>query len=189
MSDAHSDIAADERRATEYNSYIEAVLDHLEGKASLDQVIKAAKSTDDVGGGYWGGRTDISRHIEERMAKLLGGDEREWGMLLTSLARDSWASHRYYRAKAISPWPDRFLIHVDYGHGFKTLYCPDADEVVRGADMRTYDCDKYTVAVNVDSDDPQVVWTHCGILGQDGSRPNGSSDPNVWRTIRPFCTD
>lgn len=182
MSDALTDIARDDRRAREYGSYVEALLDHLEDKVEIGPVIEAAKRTDEVPRGYWGGRTDISTSVEERIGKLRSGDEREWARLLDMLSRDgTWAHHRYHRAKALSPWKDRLLIHVDYGCGFNTIHCPDLDAIVRRAGMKTYDADDYVVAVPVQAEEPTVLWTGCGILGQDGPRSTGCVNPPSWR--------
>lgn len=183
MSDALTDIARDERRAREYGSYIEALLDLLEGNAEEEQVVEAARRTDEVRGGYWGGGTDLSQEVRERIERLRSGDDREWGRLLDSLARDgTWTHGRYYRAKALSPWRDRMLLHVDYGCGFSTIHSPDLDAIVRRADMMAYDADDYVVIVPVKPEEPSVVWTRCGILGQDGPRPSGCKEPPTWRT-------
>jgi len=180
MSDALNDIAADERRAKHYDDYVEALLDHIEGQASVEQVVQAARQTDGVSGGYWGGRTNLSMTVEDRIEKLRSGDEKEWSRLLEALSREPW-SNRYHRAKALSPWRDRLLIHVNYGMGFNTIRCPDLDAIVARADMKTYDCDHYTIVVKVTPEEPGVVWTGCGILGQEGPREVKHSSPPPWR--------
>jgi hypothetical protein len=183
MSDALTDIARDERRATKYHRYTEALLDHLEGKATVEQVVDAAKMTDDVPSGYWGDKTDLERDITGRLERLRDGDEGEWSKLLDLLSQQpSWRIDLYYRAKAISPWPDRLLIHVDYGLGFATTRCPDLHRIIAGAEMRTHDCDDYMVAIEVSDDDPLVMWTGCGIVGYDGPRRSLCYVHPPWRT-------
>jgi len=91
MSDALTDLARDERRASAVNWYCIKLLEWLKAKAlpeakeAYDAVAKAAEDADSIHGGYWGsGSTHLSKDLESRLRLLAANDEREWIKLVAS---------------------------------------------------------------------------------------------------------
>ena len=178
MSDALTDIARDQRRGRNYYGFLTLLTDYLEKKADdkelLGQVIEAAKDTDAVGGGYWGGRTQLSVSLEERIRLLRESDRTEWAKLL---AQTSSEPSVYQRLKAISPFPAALLVQVDYGCGFVT-FKGELEEffakLIRNQKgWQTYDCDEYLVVLPMpDTKEAEIIWLNCdsGISGGKGPR-------------------
>lgn len=176
MSDALSDIAADQRRGRNYYSFLNLLTDYLESekkdKELLGQIIETAKCTDAVGRGYWGGSTRLSVSLEERIKSLKKGDKTEWARLLAQTSGE-FAVHE--RLKAISPFAKSLLVSVDYGHGFVTLK-GELEEffaklIKNQKGWKTYDSDKYVVILPMpDTKESEIIWLNCGISGIKGPR-------------------
>ena len=176
MSDAFSDIAADERRGRNYYGFLKLLTDYLEKKVDdkelLEQVIEAAKNTDVVGRSYWGGRTRLSVGIEERVKLLRESDKTEWAKLLVRTVSEFSI---YQRLKAISPFPSALLVHVDYGSGFVTIKGEleefFANLIRNQKRWKTYDCDKYAVILPLpNTENAEIIWLDCGIMGVQDPR-------------------
>lgn len=176
MSDAFSEIAADRRRSREHSSFLSLLTNYLENggddKKLLGQVIEAAKHTDAVGRSYWGGSTQLSVGLENRVKFLKEGDRTEWARLLAQTSREFSV---YGRLKAISPFPESLLVNVEYGSGFVTFE-GELEEffaklITSQKGWETYDCDKYVVILSMpDTKESEVVWLNCGISGVKGPR-------------------
>lgn len=120
MSDALTDISRDQQRASAYHRYLVAIIHWVESGHGAEQrtaVKEAAEATDLVRGGYWGGGTNISGRIEERLTALETGDPQQWGRLMME-ASDEWNPEVKSRLQAASPWKDGALVFADYGIGF-----------------------------------------------------------------------
>lgn len=202
MSDALTDISRDEQRARNFARFLVALQNWLcdSSKKDYKKVVEAAKSTDAVRRGYWGGETSISVNIEERLKKLKNGNKNEWAKVLSWIINGHW--REFHELKKFSPFNDKLLFMVDYGSGFMDVHAePDApfklsnwviNRIVASKNMKTYDCDDYLIALDkrvnpyeladlTDSDNREkhdqilqtidVIWLSCGIVGITGPRP------------------
>lgn len=172
MSDALSDIAVDQTRSERFEKFLTQLIAHLSSPTneSREAVIVAAKAIDRVGRGYWGGPTNLVEGLDEQIRQLEQNNPVAWSEMLF-LAQHS---PQMRRLKAISPFKDRLLVFANYGEGFVTfsgeLERTISDTITR-FDMKTYDCDKYVVALPpIDFATCEVHWVACGIPGQDKPR-------------------
>lgn len=179
MSDALTDIARDTRRAEVFGEYLEAVKAYLldSSQETFKNAVEAAQVVDGVPRGYWGGRTSLSKDIEKRLRSLKRGNKQEWARFLSLVMRyDISYRHLFEEFKAISPFKDKLLVHVDYGCGFVhfggEIEAFFAKIIREHAGWKTYDADDYFVALPMPeiNEDTEVIWLHCGILGVKGPR-------------------
>ena len=173
MSDAMTEIARDEQRGRFYGNYLEALREFLINHRDEDRIetINLAEKTDGVGRGYWGGQTSIESSTETTIFALQAGDKDVWARFLFSL-KDK---HHFQTFKALSPFADKLLVSVDYGSGFVTFHGEIEllmESIIRnGKGWKTYDTDKYVVALdNPNQDEAEVFWVSCGIGGVKGPR-------------------
>lgn len=173
MSDALTDIACDQRRGRLYGSYLEALKAFLTNSTAENrsEVIKMAKETDSIRGGYWGGQSSLSENIEEIISKLQEGDKDTWAKFLFSL-KDL---HDFRKFKLFSPFADKLLIAVDYGCGFVSFHGElepfIASLIHSDRSWKTYDADDYIIALDEpNTEDVEVFWVSCGIGGVSGPR-------------------
>jgi len=204
MSDAITDIARDEQRARNFSEYLSALrtylMDSNSSRKNFTKVIEAARSTDAIRRGYWGGQTSISENIEKKIKKLKKNDKTEWARLLAMTMTD-WPEY-YGGLKKLSPFKEKYLHLVDYGNGFMDVYAvPRApfklgngtiNRIIASKNMKIYDADDYLIAISkstnpceladlADSDNHRrydqilqtidVIWLRCGIVGINGPRP------------------
>lgn len=162
MSDALTDISRDEQRAKNFSKYLSALKSYLtdSSRKNFTKVIEAAKSTDAVRSGYWGGQTSISVNIKERLKKLRNGNNTEWARtlswLMSCLIKDDW--RHFWELKKLSPFSDKLLFMVDYGRGFMDVHAePNApfklsnwvvNWIIASKNMKIYDADDYLVALD-----------------------------------------
>ena len=174
MSDGLNDVARDEKRIKCFYGYLEAIITYLKNPTfqSLNDVVKAARITDSVRGGYWGAApTDLEACAKERVQKLREYDKEEW----TKILAEALNTRMFRSLKSLSPFSDQILVHVDYGVGFVRLegeveaLIASIIEIKKG--WRTYDCDDYVVILpKPDIKDAEVFWLRCGIDGVYGPR-------------------
>lgn len=176
MSDALSDIAADERRGRNFASYLSCVKEYLLNptKENFKKAVEGARNTDSVSRGYWGGRTYLSKDIKNHLKKLQKGDKEEWAKFLSRLRGSSW-DYRLQEFKKLSPFKDKFVLFVDYGRGFVTIKGELeslVSQIVRqGKNWKTYDADDYFIAIpKPDVKEAETFWLRCGIMGVNGPR-------------------
>lgn len=120
MSDALSEIARDQERNSAFQQYLLALCRWCEAGFSPEmrtEVIKAAEDTDLVRGGYWGSSTNLLARIEKRLDLLAAGDLKQWGRLIQA-SDDEWTHDIRQRVLAASPFKDRAVGLIAYGHGF-----------------------------------------------------------------------
>lgn len=181
MSDALTDIARDTRRAEVFGKYLEAVKEYLLGPSqeTFKNAVEAAQVVDGVPRGYWGGKTSLSKDIEKRLRSLKRGNKKEWARFLLSMIGGNMPHPLFKKLKAISPFKDKCLIHVNYGCGFVhfggEIESFFAKIIQEHAGWKTYDADGYFVALPMPeiNEDTEVVWLRCGILGIKGPRESG----------------
>ena len=174
MGDALTDIARDGRRAENFYSFLGLLEKYLEADTRTDdmlqKVLKAAQNTDDVRGGYFGGSTDISQGLAEKIELLIAGDKYVWAWLLAIADESSRDS-----LKKLSPFRDMMVIHVDYGCGFVT-FRGDLESFIASLirtkkNWKTYDADDYLVVLPTPAiENAEVFWLRCGIGGVNGPR-------------------
>lgn len=158
MSDALSDIATDERRTRNYDTLLENLLNYLKEPSdeSHQQIVEAAKNTDSVGQGFWGGRTDFSNGLEERLQKLREGDKTVWAKTLVEVSTNN--NRMYPKFKQLSPFKDQVLLFIDYGcghHARAKILEFGEDEIakkIQDENFMTHDCDKYILALPISED-------------------------------------
>lgn len=170
MSDALTDLATDERRQRRHLSFLDALCVFLRDptESNKDEAISKAQLTDQVPTGFFGGRTSLSSNISVTLDSLRDGDKQVWAKLLFSLAE-----HSFQKMKVHSPFANQLLVVVDYGVGFVTLRGDVqaflAKLIGTGKGWKTYDCDKYLVALpSPDPEKAEVFWVDCH--GQKGPR-------------------
>lgn len=202
MSDALTDISRDGQRAGNFARFLNALQNWLadSNKKNFKKVIEAAKSTDAVRRGYWGGQTSISVNIEERLKKLKNRNKAEWATVLSWIIDGYW--FEFQELKKFSPFNNKLLHFVNYGRGFMDVHAePRApfkldngtvNRIIASKNMKIYDADDYLVALDkkihpyelrdlADSDNQRkynqilqtidVIWLSCGIVGITGPRP------------------
>lgn len=125
MSDAFTDIARDEQRARNFACFLTALQNWLvdSSKENYKKVIEAAKSTDAVRRGYWGGQTSISVNIKERLKKLKNGNKVEWAIVLSWIIDGHW--REFQELKKFSPFNEKLIFIVDYNE--KLIFIVDYD--------------------------------------------------------------
>ena len=175
MSDALTDIARDQSRGEKYRNFLELLTDYLESKDktkdALKKIIEAARETDSVRGGYWGGRTKLFHGLLQRINALEKGDESEWARLLAEM---NSRYPLYKRVKAISPFVGKMLIHVGYGRGFVNFDRDTGDlanflsqAIAKGKGWETYQGDAYMVVLpEPTAQEIEVIWLER--YGKDG---------------------
>lgn len=166
MSDGITDMYRDERRAQDYNAFLDKLLKYLEtpSETSYEELTEVAESVDSVPRGLAGGRTTLIVRLEEQVQNLKKGDKKEWAFLLSNF---DYYSPRYQRFKAISPFDKNLLLFVNYGHGFANIHSPELHEAITSADFLTFDGDKYLVEV---SPPKKKRFTWIGAFGKKTSR-------------------
>jgi hypothetical protein len=130
MSDAMTGIARDQNREHLHNVYLFKLAEHLVDRDSrtVDEVREAAAEVDYVGRGYWGGRTQLGKAVEQRIALLTQADKMTWAELLLQVkhsekaARNNgsfkkWGCGLYDKLRSISPWPGVGVVLVPYMYG------------------------------------------------------------------------
>lgn len=122
MSDALSDIAADERRARYFDTFADAVYAYLKNphEEQRGAVVSAAEDTDSVRRGYWSGKTSLAQGAIETLARLSANDKAAWASWLNRFQHDH---ARYEAFKAISPFAGKTLVFK----GYHTLDSADVD--------------------------------------------------------------
>lgn len=174
MSDALTDIANDERRGRLFDKYLDAVCRFVDYPTdeNLKNAAEAAVSLDSFRSrGYWSGHTSVSASITDALKKLKDGDRGIWARLLSQ----AWDRVAFRQLKKLSPYRDNVVMFVDYGCGFATIRGELeqlAGQLIKNKGFKTYDCDKYFVALPgvSNSDDVGVEWLYCGIYGVNGPR-------------------
>lgn len=158
MSDALTDISRDGQRAGNFAYFLTALQNWLadSNKKNFKKVIEAAKKTDAVRRGYWDGQTSISVDIEERLKKLKNGDMAAWAKVLSWIINDNQGY--FLELKKFSPFNDKLLFMVNYGHGFMDVHAePGApfklsnwviNRIIASKNMKTYDADDYLIALD-----------------------------------------
>jgi hypothetical protein len=170
MSDALTDIAKDGTRARNHLGYLARVVEYLKNPtiANRREVESAANETDSVTRGYWSGQTDLSSGLGKRLENLGNGDKTEWARLL-------WRVEPYQRVYdellELSPFKGKVLLRVDYGADFVNVKREGLDDIIKGANFRTGDCDDYLIAIPEEMlKKIDVTWVRCGISGVKGPR-------------------
>lgn len=184
MSGGPSDLLKDKRRNNYYIEYLEAIIKFIkivqktgeQDKKLLDNIIEAAKRIDSVSCGYYTGQTNLSRDIKEIIEKLINQDKEAWAKLLAPICSQSSGYYYIYQElKSLSPFDNKMLLYVDYGRGFVSISGEIKeliDKAIRKKEWKTYDCDEYLLAMPLPpTEDMEITWLHCGILGVDGPRP------------------
>jgi hypothetical protein len=116
VSDALTDIARDERREEYFCDYIEKILSFLEGRATQESVVEAARTCDVVPRGYWGGKTSLAVNTSKLLDEILANKKETWAWILhTSGERHPCLSKTHKKLKALSPWPQKQMKHVSFG--------------------------------------------------------------------------
>ena len=170
MGSGVSDLAGDQERGRKHHHFLKVLADYLESPEDnlLANLEKAAEDTDSVIRGLYSRPTSLVRGLQETVQELRAGDKRKWASLLTSIDQTTSA---YEKLKRLSPFKDMILLVVDYGRGFVTMRSEDVHRLIREGDYLTFDSDSYLVAFPRGIRDKiDVVWTGCGIRGQDGPR-------------------
>ena len=122
MSDALTDIARDQERASAYERYLGAICDWLQDPTDdkLALIVTHAEDCDSVRRGYWTGKTNLADRARESARRPKDGDIREWSRLLTPIVAQS--EHNYpgleRRLYKLSPFAGRRLVVVHQGYGF-----------------------------------------------------------------------
>jgi len=183
MSDALSEIARDEERYSEMNSFYEQLVNYLEkpSREKFDALNEAAKETDFIRGGFNSGKTDISSKLEGKINELSSGDKTSWARLLIDVYdRRNDMEGIYSRLKKLSPYADKVLFHIDYGRGFSNIdRIMEIQEMmhnkIESSGMKICDADKYLLAFDRKDfekflEKTSVDWVRCGIYGVKGPR-------------------
>lgn len=170
MSDALTDIARDNGRASDYHSYMKELLDFVSGKSSKENVRKKAEDASGGSYGYWSGPLNLTKDLDRLLEGLWfrNGNRQVWAELLYDVVIDS-ESFLYWEAPHfhdLSPFWDKILISVDYGCGFSFLKCLPAgyvsksviNGIIKDKDWITRDCDKYLVVLNSDGKTGDTYW-------------------------------
>lgn len=103
MSDAHTDIARDEKRIQAIECYLDTLFDYLTANQTIDQLIAAAEKSDAIRRGYHSGRTNFTgeKH-KELVDKLAASDQEAWRLFLSRIKDQNL----HQKFKAISPLCD-----------------------------------------------------------------------------------
>jgi hypothetical protein len=171
MSDGITDSYRDQRRAEDYEYFLDCLVGYLEKQIgeNLVAVKKAAAATDAVPRGLMSGRTNLSDGLDGLLEKLLEKDERMRGKLLFS-AHNIYPPTAFEKLKGLSPFKNRLLVWVDYGIGFVNLRGELQGlidkAIARGRNMKIYDADKYLLTLPESVlNRTEVIWLDCGYLG------------------------
>lgn len=165
MSDALTDISRDQERGRRYDTFLKALKAYLKEPTpdNRGEVVRLAQETDEVVGGYFGGRTRLAEDIEKKLDLLSGGDRAAWAKFLFSLhdTRD------FKDLKKLSPFAGKLLVVADYGIGFVTFRGDVenfVDSIIQGdKGWRIYDADKYVVVMDQpDRSKAEVFWVGDG---------------------------
>lgn len=164
MSDALSEIARDQQRATAFVDYLMKLCDWAESGFASEkrEAVKAAASdTDMIRGGYWGSSTNLMARIDQRLDALAAGDPKQWGRLLHA-ADDEWNPAIKDRLRAASPFKTGVIAFTDYGCGF-VRYNRSFDELLAKAIAAkggtAFDCEKHLLVLPDDLFDRIEVVT------------------------------
>src|SRR4030042_4846610 len=154
MADAMTAAARDDRIYRFYTAFIDLLIEFLKNPAedTLQKAIKASRSVaaDRISGAYWGNGSFLKSEVEveERLKKLVAGDEDAW---LATLAMVAGEKMRLADLKALSPFKDFIFILVNYGDGFVALEGAIKSLVSsfigEGMGWQTYRGVKYAVAL------------------------------------------
>lgn len=147
------DLAADQLRGRLYYSFLALLTEYLEKKEEdeklLKQVIEAAKDTDSVRPGIWGGQTYLSEDLENKIKLLKEKDRTEWARLLTETSSETFF---YERLKAISPFTDKLCIHVDYNSRSTTITGRELEkfftDLAKQRGWKMHNHDKYVLLIS-----------------------------------------
>jgi len=164
MSDALTDIATDQRKASLFAEALIRLVDYLKKPSinNLAAVLAYAEQIDSMRGGYWSGKTSLSTGIlsEKSIEKLRNGDKELWAKLL----RFSFGYNVYDKLKALSPFHNKILVVVDYGwRGARpTTIEGEAvgalSKVIEDNGLPINDCQKYMLAFpQLNSSDIEVL--------------------------------
>ncbi len=170
MTDAFSDLARDEKRNRRYSEFIDKLVSYLKNPSedSYGNLMNSAKETDSVNGGFWTGRTNIAKSLDEKLEKLEKGDKTEWARMLRTCKT---CTKQYQKLKQISPF-EGILFEVHYGNRYVELKSDKLTDLIteklENGDFRTYDCDTYLAEIN--NEDLNITWVRCGILGKNYPR-------------------
>lgn len=155
MSDALSEIARDQQRASAFVDYLMKLSEWAEAgfpPEGREAVKAAASDTDMIRGGYWGSSTNLMARIDQRLDDLAAGDPKQWGRLLHA-ADDEWNPTIRDRLRAASPFKDGVIAFADYGHGF-VRYSSSFDELLAKAITAkggtAFDCEKHMLVIPED---------------------------------------
>ncbi len=104
MSDAHTDIARDDKRAEAARSYLDILFDYLIGEQTENQLMEAARQSDAIKRGYHYGRTNFTspEHVN-LVEKLSNSEEEAWEIFLSRITDESLRE----KFRDISPFRDQ----------------------------------------------------------------------------------
>ena len=116
---------------------------------------------------------------EDKYRGLREGDKNTWGRLLSKIFESS--SELFQQLKEVSPFVNKTLVHVGYGHNFVHINLEGLERKIHreieNQDFKTNDADDYLIALpalDIDFqkmfDGAEVVWLYSGILGQETPR-------------------
>lgn len=189
MSDAMTEIAADQSREERFADFLEDLIDYLRSptEEGRQKVLAAAEATDSIGRGYFGGRTDLASGLDEAITNLEASDKAAWARILwLTHGQDVyvWRSHGgeahhvrqfFAELKEMSPFKGQLIAFADYGIGFVRLSGEWEDfvaKVINHHDLKTSDGDKYFVVLDgVKPETSEVVWLGSNYPKQDEPRP------------------
>lgn len=90
MSDAHTDIARDNKRVEAAESYLNVLFDYLIGEQTEKQLMEAARQSDEIKRGYHYGRTNFTspEHVN-LVEKLSSSEEEAWEIFLSRITDET----------------------------------------------------------------------------------------------------
>jgi len=173
MGDGMTETARDQGRVVMIKKYLDALKAFLIEPTSDKRlkVVKLAKETDSIKGGYMQARTNLSSKVEKTLSKLEKGDKETWAKFLWKISESEY----FEEFKRISPFVNKFLISVNYGCGFVRVEGemePLMSSIISDRKgWKTYDADKYIIAIDKpEVDNAEVFWMRCDYVGKNGPR-------------------
>jgi len=190
MSGGPSDLMRDSERSDYYIEYLEAIARFIkifqkngeQDKKLLDKIIKTAKMVDGVPRGYNTGQTNLSKDIDQKIQNLINQDKETWAKLLAPICSQPLEYYNIYqKLKSLSPFNDKILIYVDYGHGFVTIKGELGEFIARAIQKnkgwKTYDGDEYLLAIPLPSmEDAEITWLRCHTRNVNGPRQTNRNE-------------
>ncbi|MDP2947456.1 MAG: hypothetical protein Q8N88_05060 [Nanoarchaeota archaeon] len=129
MGDGMTDARRESDRWECYLNYIRALIEFLKNPTKENKLclVKAAKTTDAIRGGYFTRETGLRKCFEKTLKSLKANDKTAWAHLLNSVV---FKRIYFQELKKLSPFKDQFVLIVDQFNNVEPTISGDLREFV-----------------------------------------------------------